>query len=164
MSTLRQKSFLATLALKGKPLIIHRSYNNDTLSVSEHNDTALIFYFRCEGDFYNIYVRSEGNHFGKTLDINDQYIIANSAKATGFTILNTDGKTLTLDSLSSNNENIYLQTRNGKRLFLEVDWSGEGYFPLRISHPLNPTIDHQMILSLNILERNTPYLGFPDEI
>jgi hypothetical protein len=164
MSTLRQKSFLATMTLNGESLVIRPWFNIDRLNITKRNETAVILYFRCEGDFYNIYVRSEGNHFGKNLDVSDPYVIANSAKATGFKILNPDGKTLTLDDLSSNNEKIQLHTRNGTRLYLDDDWSGTGDFPLRVSPAYYRAFEDPLIYSLNILERNTPYLGFPDEI
>ncbi|KQN55990.1 hypothetical protein ASE98_00770 [Pseudomonas sp. Leaf48] len=175
MSTLRQKSFLATLALWDKPLIIGRPYGLPVLMLGDDNDAAFIFYFRCEGDYYNIYVRTKGEHFGRTLDEiarldqkkhdylftihgNPCYITTSTADVpTSFNILNGYGKILTLDNLASNKEEIILQTRSGNKLAIEFSWDNE---PPHIIL----TSSAGVTLTLNILERNAPYLGFPGEV
>jgi hypothetical protein len=167
MSTLRQKSFLATLDLQGQPLTFGRAYNKPVLKLGKKNkDVAFIFYFRCEGDYYNIYVRTKGDQFGQTLDeLDNTYkrsktgcITTTTAEVpTSFNILSSNGKILTLDNLSSNKEEIGLQTRDGKKLNFHYEvWESE--------FTTAETSDNARILTLNILERNAPYLGFPDEV
>jgi len=130
------------------------------------NDVAFIFYFRCEGDYYNIYVRTEGDQFGRTLDEHyktykggkTRLITTSTAEVpTSFNILDSNERILTLDNLASNKEDIRLQTRDGKKLKIEFAiWEG---LPSIIE-----TSKYSSNLTLNILERNAPYLGFPDEV
>lgn len=115
MSTLRQKSFLATLIYNNRPLsflglISAGKSIGPVLSTEPFGQTAT-FYFRCEGDYYNLYVRSEGRIFGQTLVADGSFFGTSTKDATSFNILDTHGKIVTLDDLKTNKEQIRLQTR-----------------------------------------------------
>jgi len=159
MSTNRQKSFLATLTFYGKPAaIISRSGNTIPVWGQANNGVADVLYFRCEGSTYTLYIRSEGDHFGRTIDRIDNFFTTSTASdTTTFNIIDENGKTLTLDDLDTDNEMIGLQIRSGKVLKTEFVWGNE---------PKRVMLEGQRILrfELKILERNVPYLSHPDEI
>ena len=158
MSTNRQKSFLATLnwSTKSFGIISHRG---NTVPVLAEKPVADVFYFRCTDEWYTIYIRAEGEHFGKTIDLNGNYFsYSTSSDPTTFKIINKDWKTLTLDDLKTNKENVYLLTRSGKRVNAEFVFTNESPVRLQANGQINITLD------LNIIERNAPFLNDPDEI
>ncbi|POA20450.1 hypothetical protein C1886_08590 [Pseudomonas sp. FW300-N1A1] len=159
MSSNRQKSFLATLSFYGKPvgISLHRG-NTAPVWGQKNTGTADMLYFRCTDDWYTLYIRSEGDHYGKTIDrIGSFFTCSTTPDTTTFKIVSKERKTLTLDDLKTDNENIYLLTRSGLRINAEYVFGDE---PQRIiaDGQVNITFD------LNILERNAPYLSNPDEV
>ncbi|QVW22359.1 hypothetical protein KJF94_21140 [Pseudomonas hormoni] len=159
MSTNRQKSFLATLAFHGKPAaIISHSGNTAPVWGQANNGVADVLYFRCDGDTYTLYIRTEGKHFGKTIDRVENFFTTSTARnTTTFDIIGENGKVITLDQLDTDKEVIALQTRSGDLLKTEVVWTDE---PKRIM--LNG--QSPITFGLKILERNVPYLSHPDEV
>jgi len=159
MSTNRQKSFLATLSFHGKPVGMSLHRGNPVPVWSQKNTgEADVIYFRCTDDWYTLYIRSEGDYFGKTIDSTGQFFTCSTqSDIATFKIINKEWKTLTLDDLKTNNENVYLLTRGGTRINAEFVFGDE---PQRIiaNGQVNISFD------LTILERNTPYLSNPDEV
>jgi hypothetical protein len=158
MSTHRQKSFLATLRFNRKPVSIISHAGNTVPVWGQNNDgVADVLYFRCNGDDYTLYIRSEGDHFGKIINGTDIFFTANTVTSpTRFNIIDTNNDIVTLDKLSDN-QVIRLKTRNGEILKSEFTWGND---PERI------VLDgrREVTFDLNILERNVSYLSTPDEI
>ena len=162
MSTNRQKSFIATMSLWGVPVaMVQPPFNSNRMlwgQNSQHVPDKM--YFRCEGDYYVIFIRSEGLHYGKTIDQAGAVFVANppaGSKTTSFNIIdNKSNNIVTLDDLRGETVEVYLKTRNG--YFLTADFNYSDY-PKMIRLDA-PTASFQ----LHILERNVPYLNNPSEI
>ncbi|RON01956.1 hypothetical protein BK659_25955 [Pseudomonas brassicacearum] len=115
------------------------------------------FYFRCTDDQYTLYVRSEGEHFGKVIDLQGIVFTGSSTQShVNFNMLDINGKTITLNDINGDTQVIQLSTQ-GKILRSEFGWAD---FPVRFE--LGGQV--ALKLTLNILERNTPYLSHPDEV
>ena len=158
MITNRQKSFLATLSVGNHPVRLTTRYAREAVVLAKtYTGIADTFYFRCTGDQYTLYVRSEGEHFGKVID---QHGIAftgsNTQSHVNFNLLDINGKTITLNDITGDTQVIQLSTQ-GKILRSEFGWAD---FPARFE--LGGQLPLQ--LNLNILERNAPYLSNPEEV
>ena len=159
MSSNRQKSFLATLSLSTKPIgLISHPGNTVPVLSQKLTGEADIFYFRCTDDAYTLYIRSQGDYFGKAIGRSGNFFTDSEPHdSETFKIVNKEGETLTLDELNTDNEKVYLRTRSDERVNAEFIFL-EGGARLLANGQVNITLD------LNIIERNTPYLSDPDEI
>jgi hypothetical protein len=150
MSTNQQKSFLATLST-GKSSVSMVSHKGDTpVWTLVENGVADVVYFHYEESHYSLYIRSEGDYFGQTINLSGVVFTAATVNnPTTFNLIDANGKVLTLDNLPNEKEVIRLQTRDGTELKTEFVWGDD---PQRVS-----TVgQYKMNLELNILERNVP--------
>jgi len=159
MNTNRQKSFLATLSVGNSPVRLTTRYPKEAIVLAKtYTGLADTFYFRCTDDYYTLYIRTEGEHFGKVIDQQGNAFTGSSNQShVNFNIIGTNGKILTLEDFSSDDQVIQLQTTQGNILRSEFGWAD---FPVRLE------LEGQLALylNLNILQRNVPYLSNPDEV
>lgn len=158
MITNRQKSFLATLTVGNHPVRLTTRYAGEPVVLAKtYKGIADTFYFRCTGDQYTLYVRSEGEHFGKVIDQQGIVFTGSSTQShVNFNMLDIDGKTITLNDITGENQVIQLSIQ-GKILRSEFGWAD---FPARFE--LGGQLP--LLLNMNILQRNTPYMSDPDEV
>jgi len=169
MSTDRQKSFIGTLSCDGRPVSIERGHSRErgfyNLLVAKPAGTATRFYFRWEHKAYVLYVRDE-SHLGELVNLNSHGELAVSPKdQAGQISFDLDGKTL--DDMQNDRINLHITAKPQGLITLE----GTSNSP-SLSRPAKPerlyfrSEAHQEFayFTLNILERNAPYVSHPDEV
>lgn len=184
MSTDQEKSFTATLSTQfGYPHFPLLTYGRaiktlrpdyETFAVSPHIDVsdylfvkpdvapdALTFYFRCDRDYYTIYIFTPGEYCYRTLsreakDFMNAYV-AKSGDQTTFNLLNAHGKIITLDQIDTDTPSVYIQTRGGALLC--AGKSRNKYDPAVGTFVRTDPYRSEIALEfkLNILKRNVPY-------
>ncbi|WP_445180848.1 hypothetical protein [Pseudomonas sp. McL0111] len=184
MSSDQEKSFIATLSTKyGYPhlpaLTYGRPVNTPNMDYipfgfKSHLDVSnylflrpdiaansLTFYFRCLDDYYTIYIFTRGAYHYQTLSNEDDDFLSaytpNNSDQTTFNLLNSSGKIITLDDLTTDTPTVKLQTRSGK--LLRRGRSRKKYDPVagtavRLDARHDPVA---LDFKLNILQRNAPY-------
>lgn len=176
MSTNRQKSFLAMMSCQSYGLtMIEHPFDSDKKVLGQTNSTNPIsLYFRCEGNHYIIYIRSEGPYYGKTINKEGHDLVAKppaGRDTTCFRILDPKTlKTVTLDDLFYDPVipvNVFLETTDGSPLGLLTDFSSHPSSVIQ-SGSLTPSMMHtdapRKKITLHITERNVPYISNPSEI
>ncbi|WP_347902122.1 hypothetical protein [Pseudomonas purpurea] len=168
MSTDRQKSFIGTLSCEGDPVSIDNFYgsNRKSLLVAKRGRTPTKFYFRVERGSYVMYVRDE-KHQGKLVNINSHGELAvSSAHEAGEIQFDLDS--MSLDSMKTDRIQLNLYAHHRRLLTI----SGTTSNPLDHNRHAIPeskyfSVDRPQLFAnftLNILERNVPYLDHPDEV
>jgi hypothetical protein len=127
--------------------IMSRYYSNDT------NNTHIIAYFRCYGDYYNIQIRSK-QHFRKFFSKNDDRILgafpAAGGDTTSFNLLDTDRQLVTLDDLKGSHAVVYLRARNAGIINRQLRKNPYVY-------TYGDAPGDSVTFNLEILERNVDY-------
>ncbi|MFJ2692632.1 hypothetical protein [Pseudomonas sp. NPDC087336] len=121
--------------------------------------SRLQLYFRYTGIDYQLYIRTLGPYFGKCLSISETGLLG-AFPCKGSTTFNLVGKgrnILTLDDISEDNPEVYLQVRSSWLLHkYRIHNSKYTYIADKGETPL--------LFSLMIDKRNAPYLDSPNEI
>ncbi|KAF2390000.1 hypothetical protein [Pseudomonas frederiksbergensis] len=183
MSTDRQKSFIATIGTPttlvhfldevlgekatvssslfsggfytGKPQTQDHSH-----LVSLRPEPRLTLYFRYTGRDYSLYIRTPGPYYGKCLSIDENGLLGAfpSEGSKTFNLRNEQGLILPIDSVKTDTLNVYLQASGspGALHIHRLHNSPFTYFANKSESPY--------MFNLTILERNAPYLGYPDEV
>jgi len=188
MSTDRQKSFIATLgtrnnqlhcldALLGEKAFItsnlvsggffsgrrQRYEVSHLLGLHQEATTKvhppLTLYFRHSRFGYTLYIRSKGHHYGKCIHANKEGLIGAfpEPESTSFMLLNSNCERINLDHIKTDTPTLYLQVRDSGLIHPHKTHDSDYTFIAdKGAIPLPFT--------LNILERNAPYLNHPDEV
>lgn len=184
MSTDQEKSFIATCSTPfGYPhfpaLTYGKKYTTlkldyELLSFNSHMDVSnylflkpdlpadsLTFYFRCQDDYYTIYIFTKGIYYYMTLsNEEDDFLNAYATQdgdQTTFNLLNKNGEIVTLDDFANDSPTIRIQTRGGKLLrqgYSRAKYNPKIGTPVRLQTPKSQTV---LDFKLNILQRNAPY-------
>lgn len=170
MSTDRQKSFIGTLSCEGRPVSIDRLYRKgrktSNLLVATYDREPARFYFRWEHNAYVMYVRDQA-FIGQLVNLNDEgELTASPAAEAGNIAFDLDG--MTLDDIPQDSINFHLFAK--PRHLITMD--GTSNSPLNsLRRPISERIYFQSesdqafaYFTLNILERNAPYLSQPNEV
>ncbi|NUU38628.1 hypothetical protein [Pseudomonas sp. C2B4] len=188
MSTDRQKSFIATLGTDNSPLHFLDVLHDKRILVAptfisggfftgrpQHQDHShflglrpgartdsnsyLVLYFRHTQFGYILYNRTPGPHYGKCLGSSDEGLIGafSPKRSTTFHLLNNNGETVNLDNFNNDAACIYLKARHSGLIHMQTV-RGSPY------HYVADNGGVPLVFSLKILERNAPYIDYPDEI
>ncbi|KAB0492610.1 hypothetical protein [Pseudomonas vancouverensis] len=180
MSTDRQKSFIGTLKLNGNPVNIIQTESEgfpDALVAGLPLPAAQI-YFRFEHGHYVLYIRSEGDYFGRLVREENNGDINVGEVAGSATIsfnIQKNGRTVTLDDMNTNTQTINITTNNGSTLYVQNSICAPSPIPHTHSATYKKFPKHATFTTtsgkhcsaefeLTILERNAPYLNNPGEI
>lgn len=184
MSTHRQQSFIGTLTLQGMPLHtldtllgkpawinwlggagtlpgLTSTVRNDSHFLSCQPgmiDTPIILYFRHTASGYALYVREPGRHFGKGVCLFGDYLGLGATTImppSVLTLEDSDGTPVGLHALSSDSLAVRLAL-NGKYM-VPVARKNTRNLYLSFAQETAPC------WTLNIRERNVPWLSSPDE-
>ncbi|MCK1792494.1 hypothetical protein [Pseudomonas violetae] len=121
--------------------------------------SRLQLYFRYTGRDYQLYIRTLGPYFGKCLSISETGLLGAfpSQGAVTFNLLGKGRNILTLDAISDDNPEVYIQVRDSWLLHkYKTQNSKYTYIADKNETPL--------LFSLMIDQRNAPYLDSPNEI
>lgn len=187
MTTDRQKSFIATLStsnllhfldvMYGGPATVASSLasggfftgrpqtRDDSHLLGLRRDLPadthpkLVIYFRHTRSSYRLYIRTPGTYYGMCISVNDGGLLGAFASVGSktFNLIDANGATINLDTISKDNIKVYLQIKHSGLVHQhKVHDSQYHYFADLGGVP--------MPFNLQIQQRNAPYLGDPDEV
>lgn len=121
--------------------------------------SRLQLYFRYTGKDYQLYIRTPGPYFGKCLSISETGLLGAfpSKNAVTFNLVGKGHNILTLDDISDDIPELYIQVRNSWLLH-KYKASNSKYTYIADKN------DTPLLFSLMIDQRNAPYLDSPNEI
>lgn len=187
MSTDRQKSFIATLGTHNSQLhfldtlLGEKAFVTSTMvsggffsgrrqkhevshllglrhEATTNAERPLTLYFRHSRTGYTLYIRTKGRHYGKCLHVNKEGLIGAFAEpeSTSFILLNDNCERVNLDHIKTDVPSLYLQARDSGLVHSHKTHDSDYTF-------IADKGGIPLPLTLNILERNAPYLNHPDE-
>ncbi|WP_166216554.1 hypothetical protein [Pseudomonas atagonensis] len=169
MSTDRQKSFIGTLSCEGRPICIEWVFREGrggyTLLVANADKDPARFYFRWERNAYILYVR-DPSHIGQLVNLNGHGELAVSPPAEANSI-NFDLDGMTLDNFENNTVKLHLFV--GNKHLITMKGTSNSPFPSGRDIPEKIYFESKSdqafaYFTVNILERNAPYISHPDEV
>ncbi|WP_309675110.1 hypothetical protein [Pseudomonas sp.] len=133
---------------------------DDSHFLSLRPEPRATLYFRYTNNGYRLYIRTPGPYFGKCLSLSENGILGAfpSEGSNTFNLRDERGYTLSIDTVKSNTLDVYLQVSGlpGALHIHRLHDSKFTYFANKGGSPF--------MFNFTIVERNAPYLNFPDEV